>query len=138
MLDLHNSMKATVAIVPQTATNSDAAIVGEIIDMAGFDTCEIAILTGTLTDPNATFAVTLEHGDDSGLSDTAACVAGDLLGTLALAGFTYADDKKTKKIGYRGTKRYIRATVTPTGNNAGDAPIAAVAIQTAARVKPVA
>lgn len=138
MLDLHNYIKASIAIAPQTATNADTAIVGEIIDMAGFDTCELVLLTGTLTDTDVTAAVTLEHGDDSALSDTAAPAAGDLLGTTAAMALTAASDKVTKKIGYRGTKRYIRATVTPTGNNSGAFPIAMVAIQSAARVKPVA
>ena len=138
MLDLHNTIKATIAIAPQTQTIADTAIVGTIIDTAGFDTCEIVFLTGTLTDADATFAVTLEHGDDPALADTAVPAAGDLIGTTALASFTFADDITTKKIGYRGTKRYLRATVTPTNNNAGAAPIAAVALQTLARVKPVA
>jgi hypothetical protein len=138
MLDLHNNMKATVALAPQTQTNADTAIVGEIIDMAGFDTCELVILTGTLTDANATFALTLEHGDDSALSDTAVPAAGDLIGTIAATAFTFAADKATRKIGYRGTKRYLRATITPTGNNSGAAPVAMLAIQTVARVKPVA
>lgn len=138
MLDLHNTIKCVVALAPQTQTNSDTAIVGEIIDMAGFDTCELVILTGTLTDADATFALTLEHGDDSGLSDTAVPAAGDLIGTTAACAFTFADDKKTKKVGYRGTKRYIRPTITPTNNNSGAAPVAMLAILSRARVGPVA
>lgn len=138
MLDLHNSIKATVALAPQTQTNADTAIVGEIIDTAGFDTLELVIVTGVLTDADATFALTLEHGDDSALSDTAVPAAGDLIGTVAACAFTFANDKVTKKIGYRGTKRYVRPTITPTNNNSGAAPVAIVAIQTVARVKPVA
>ena len=140
MQDLHNKIKAVVAIIPQTQTNSDTAITGEIVDTAGFDSVEFVIATGTLTDANATFATTLEHGDDSGLSDTAAVTNADLIGTLAGAGFTFADDKKTKKLGYAPRtatrKRYLRLTVTPTGNNSGAAPIAAVCIMSNARTQP--
>ena len=142
MQDLHNELTFKVAIIPQTQTNSDTAIVGEIIDTAGYDAVEFAIATGTLTDADATFATTLEHGDDSGLSDTAAVTNDDLIGTLAGAGFTFAADKATRKLGYaprtQARKRYVRLTVTPTGNNAGAAPIAAVCVLGRPRTAPAA
>jgi hypothetical protein len=140
MQDLHNIIHAVVAIIPQTQTNSDTAIAGEIVDTNGFDAVEFVIATGTLTDANATFAVSLEHGDDSGLADTAAVLDANLIGTLAGAGFTFASDKKTTKVGYApraiARKRYLRLTVTPTGNDSGAAPIAAVCIMSKARTNP--
>lgn len=128
MKDLMNRIDCRVAVVPQTQTNADTAIVGEIIDRDGFESLTYVIATGTLTDADATFAVSMEHGDNSALSDTAAPAATDLIGTPALAGFTFAEDKKCRKIGYVGSKRYTRITITPTGNGAGAAPVAAVAI----------
>jgi predicted membrane GTPase involved in stress response len=140
MQDLHNRIHAAVAIIPQTQTNSDTAITGEIVDTAGFDAVEFVIATGTLTDADATFAVTLEHGDDPALGDTAQVTNSDLIGTLAGAGFTFASDKATRKLGYaprtQARKRYLRLTVTPTGNNSGAAPIAAVCIMSSARTQP--
>jgi hypothetical protein len=140
MQDLHNIIHAVVAIIPQTQTNADTAITGEIVDTNGFDAVEFVIATGTLTDADATFATTLEQGDDAALADTTAVVNADLIGTLAAAGFTFADDKKTKKLGYAPRtgvrKRYLRLTVTPTGNNSGAAPIAAVCIMSKARTNP--
>lgn len=117
------------AIPPVVQTNSDAAIVGNIIDTLGYDSLTFAIAAGALTDADATFAVSMEHGDNSALSDTAAVASTNLVGTLALAAFTAAsDDNKTRKVGYVGPKRYVRLTITPTGNNAGAAAVAAVAI----------
>ena len=129
MRDQMSLIHPVVAIAPQTQTNSSSAIVGEIIDRAGFESLTFVISAGTMTDANATFAVTMEHGDDSGLSDTAAVAASDLVGTLALAAFQFDDDKECRKIGYVGSKRYTRLTITPTGNDSGAAPLSAVALK---------
>ena len=129
MRDQMSLIQPVVAIAPQTQTNSSSAIVGEIIDSAGFESLTFVISAGTMTDANATFAVTMEHGDDSGLSDTAAVAASDLVGTLALAAFQFDDDKECRKIGYVGSKRYTRLTITPTGNDSGAAPLSAVALK---------
>ena len=96
MRDQMSLIQPKVAIAPQTQTNSSSAIVGEIIDRAGFESLTFVISAGTMTDANATFAVTMEHGDDSGLSDTAAVAAPDLVGTLALAAFQFDDDKECR------------------------------------------
>jgi hypothetical protein len=54
MQDIHNRLKIVQAIAPVVQVNSSAAIVGNIIDTAGFDSVEFAIVTGALTDANAT------------------------------------------------------------------------------------
>ncbi len=101
--------------------------VGAIIDTLGYNSLSYVVATGTLEDANATFAVSLEHGDAANLSDTSAVTAVDLAGTLADAGFTFAADGVCRKIGYIGSKRYVRLTVTPSGNS-GNAPLAVVAL----------
>jgi hypothetical protein len=85
------------------------------------------ILIGALADADATFAVTMEHGNQANLSDAAAVPAAQISGTLALAGFTFAADDQVRKVGYLGSKRYVRLTITPTGNT-GNAFIAAAAL----------
>lgn len=124
--DLHNTLKIVQAL-PATRVADDTAQVGSIIDRAGYHGLEFAISIGTLADANATFAVLVEEGADSGLSDAAAVADGDLLGTEAGAAFTFADDDEVRKIGYTGTKRYVRLTITPSGNS-GNADLAAVGI----------
>ena len=37
-----------------------------------------------------------------------------------LAGFQFDDDNELRKIGYVGIKRYVRATITPSGNDSGN------------------
>jgi hypothetical protein len=61
--------------------------------------------------------------------DNAAVDDAYLVGTEALAGFTFADDNECRKIGYLGNKRYVRVTITPTTTaQAGDTPLAIIAI----------
>lgn len=134
--DMMNRIKPVPAIAPQVATN-DTALVSAIIDTAGYESLTFLIQTGTLADANATFAVTMEHGDDATLADTAVPAATDLIGTTTLAGFQYDDDGETRKIGYIGTKRYVRMTITPTGNS-GNAPISAMALLGHAKAAPTA
>ena len=131
MQDIHNSIKHVRVISPQSVADN-TALVGQIIDGANFDSLEYLILTGSLADADATFAVLLEDGDDSGLSDAAAVADADLLGTEALAGFIFSDDDEVRKLGYRGAKRYTRMTITPAAN-ASAALIAASAILSNAR-----
>lgn len=127
MRDLFNHIHPLRAISPAAATTNDTAWVSEIIDTKGFDSLTFVLQSGSLADADATFTVLVEDGDNSALSDNAAVADGFLLGTEALASFTFADDNETRKIGYTGPKRYVRLTVTP-ANNTGNAFISAVAI----------
>jgi hypothetical protein len=126
MKDLFNNITVARAISPVSVSDNTAQV-GVIIDRQGFNSLTFAFALGSLADADATFAVTIDHGDNSALADAAAVPAGDLLGTAALAGFTFADDNATRKIGYRGAKRYVRLTITPSGN-ASAALISAVAL----------
>jgi len=135
MKDLHYSVKYSRALSPVAAVSNNTAYVSEILDTANFTANELVILTGSLADADATFTVLLEEGAASNLSDAAAVADGDMLGTEAGASFTFANDDTTKKLGYIGSKRYIRATITP-ANNTGNAFVAAVWAQSGARVAP--
>lgn len=128
MRDLMNQIHTVNAIPPIAARTDNTAITSSIIDTLGYDSATFVLSIGTNTDINATFAVTMEEGSASNLSGSNAVAAADLVGTYALAGFTFADDTETRKIGYIGTKRYIRLTVTPTGNDSGNIFLAAVAV----------
>lgn len=136
MHDLHNNIVCKRLISPQIQTNADTAFVSQIIDLAGYNKAEFVLLWGALTDANATFVVLVEDGDDSALSDHAAVDDAFLLGTEALAAPLFSNDDTVSKIGYIGPKRYVRITVTPSGNNSGDINIAGVAILAGHRKKP--
>jgi hypothetical protein len=128
MKDLMNYVNPRLALAPQVQTNASGALVGTIIDRQGFESLTFLIALGAVTDANMTFAVSLEHGDDSALADTAAPSVDQVIGTLALAGGDFNSDNVCKKIGYSGNKRYVRLTVTSAGNDAGAFPVAAVAV----------
>jgi hypothetical protein len=128
MRDQLSTLHVLNAIPPIAARTDNTAIASAIIDRQGYDSLTFGIAVGTNTDTNATFAVTMEHGDAANLSDAAAVTAADVAGTLALAGYTFADDAESRKVGYVGPRRYVRLTVTPSGNDAGNIFIAALAI----------
>lgn len=124
--DLHNNIAPKRAISPVSVADNTAAV-SQIIDMNGYESLEFVILAGSLADADATFTVLVEDGAASNLSDAAAVDDKFLLGTEAQASFVFSSDDKVFKIGYIGSQRYVRLTVTP-ANNASAALIAAVAI----------
>lgn len=128
MRDMITSINPVRAISPAAAVTDTTAFVSEIIDVKGYDSLTFVILTGSLADSDATFTALVEHGDNAALSDAAAVDDKELVGTEALASFTFAHDDATRKIGYVGSKRYVRLTVTPAANT-GNAFVAAVALR---------
>lgn len=119
--DLHNNIDVKRGLSPVVAGTDNTPLVSEIVDTLGFASVEFLILIGANTDTNATFAVLFEDGDVANLSDHAAVDDKYLLGTEALAGFTAAsDDNEVRKIGYVGSKRYCRVTITPSANDSGN------------------
>jgi hypothetical protein len=126
MRDLFNSVHPVRCISPVSVADNTAQV-GQIIDRKGYESLTFLIALGSLADADATFTVLLEEGDQANLSDAAAVADADLIGTEALAGFTFADDNEVRKLGYRGNKRYARLTITP-ANNASAALIGAIAL----------
>lgn len=136
--DLASNIAVRPVIVPAANSNlGTTPLVGTVIDRLGFNSLAYAIVTGTLSDTDATYTVLLEESDASGSGFTAVDDV-HLTGTEAEAGFTFANDGVTRKLGYRGTKRYTRLTITPAAADSGNSPIAAVAILGDPAVAPVA
>ena len=130
MRDLFSQILVKRGFDPVVLTNADTAQVSAIIDTQGFEALMFVIATGVLTDANATFTALLEHGEVANLSDAAAVPANTVLGSAVAASFQFGDDQQVRKIGYRCStgKRYVRLTVTPSGNDSGAAPLACVAL----------
>ena len=136
MKDLMNTIDVKRVISPVSVADNTAQV-GQIVDRRGFNSLTYLIGTGSLADADATFTVLLEEGDAANMSDAAAVADADLIGTEALASFTYADDDKTRKLGYKGNKRYTRLTITP-ANNASAALICAIAVLGEPMLAPIA
>lgn len=139
MKDLANVITPKRVLSP-VSTDADTALVGEIIDKKGFESVTYVIATGSIGDANATFTVLLEEGDAAAMGDATAVADADLLGTEALAAFQYDDDNKCFKLGYIGSKRYTRLTITPSGNSGtpSAALLSAVAILGNPQIAPTA
>lgn len=125
--DLCNNVHPVPLFAPKAAVTDNTAQVSAIIDTKGYESCTLLLVTGVLSDTDATFTVLVEDGNNSGLSDNAAVPDKHLIGTEALAGFTFADDTECRKIGYVGPKRYVRVTVTP-ANNTGNLFLSGIAL----------
>ncbi len=133
--DLHNNVKVSPAIDPAAIKTGNGVTTSATIDGQGFESLEFALQSGVITD--GTFTPAVYAGDAANMSDEALVAAADLLGTIAGATFAATDDSVTKKIGYRGTKRYARVKITQSGATTGGY-ISAVAVQGHAHNAPVA
>jgi len=129
MRDRYNNIAVRSVIAPAANANlGTTPLVGAIIDTSGFGSLTYVIQTGTLTDADATYAVLLEESDAADMTGATAVADAALLGTEAAAGFTFANDGVVRKLGYVGSRRYTRLTITPTGADSGNSPISAVAL----------
>jgi hypothetical protein len=127
--DLHHNVKQVVALTSQTI-DSDTDTYGEDIDMTGFESLEIVLLSGTITD--GAYAVSLVHGDSATPTDDVP--ADEQLGD---ADFALADDDTAKRIGYIGKKKIVRVKITSTSTTDGGL-FAGVAVQGHPHHAPVA
>ena len=131
--DLKSSIKTEVGLnFGSIATNTTT--VGNIIDSKGFASLTYSLVTGAVTDGD--YALIIEDGDDSALSDAAVVSVTGLVGALP-AFDDNADDNKSLSVGYIGKKRYVRASLGSTNTTSG-AVIGVVAIKGHAITKPTA
>lgn len=135
MKDLLNKLNVKPAFEPKAAVADNTAFVSTIFDMQGHTSAMLAIVTGTDADADATFTMLLEESNVSDMTGAAAVADADMNGTEALASYTFANDFACRKLGYVGGKRYIRATVTPSGNT-GNAFLAGVWLGTVDNAPP--
>jgi hypothetical protein len=128
MLDLHNSIKCTEAIIPVVGPTGTTPVVSVALDTIDFGTAEFVALFGAIG--NGTFTVLVEDSPDNSTWTTVAAAA--LLG--ATTPFVPVLNQ-TWKIGYIGPNRYVRVTITPVGNSASFY-LSAVWLQTHGRKPP--
>lgn len=114
MRDIYNNIYPETSVVPGNYTASAS---GQIINLDHYDGADIVVTVGAITtcDADNTFSFSLEHGDESDLSDAAVVASGDLLGSFndLVNKTTYISGEQ--HVGYIGTKQYVRAVVTVSG-----------------------
>lgn len=124
-MDLFNQIKGVRALSPVVATDGTSQVC-QVVDTAGFDSLTFFISTGTLSDSDTTYTVLVEDSDTN--FSGAAVVDAQLLGTEAGAGFQFDDDNEIRKIGYLGSKRYVRVTIDDVTANTGNVPLCVIAV----------
>lgn len=133
MRDLHNNINVARGISPASIISANGTTTGQTIDVADFDSLEFLFLAGAITD--GTFTVTIYEGDTANMSDEAAVADADLLGTEPV--LTSADANAVKRVGYKGSKRYVRAKVVQTGATTGGF-LSCIVLQGHPKTAPVA
>lgn len=116
MHDMHNNTRTAVALAPAALTTV-AGRTGKIIDRQGYGGVEFIVSYGAVTATSATITVGLKEGDVTGTLTSVADA--NLLGTELLAGIpagtpraSGVNSRVSKRIGYRGMKRYVQLNVT--------------------------
>ena len=132
-IDIDSVIAPARATSPGAITAGNATLTTQTIDRQGYEALEFIYTSGTITD--GTFTVTMYEGDASNMSDEAAVAAADILGTSPV--FAATDDDKVKRVGYKGTKRYVRCKAVQSGATTGGY-LSAVAVLAKPRYVPTA
>lgn len=119
MKDLHNNARSKRVLGP-VALTTVAGLAGKIIDRQGFGGVEFLIAYGAVTATNATITPVIKEGDATGSMTSVADA--DLLGTEALAALPAQATSRTSgtgkfvttRVGYKGNKRYVQASIAST------------------------
>ncbi len=129
MHDIIHNMEILQAAAPQSIISS--AITSGNIDTQGSEAVAVAVLLGTFGDTLAAgkrIDLKIEHADDNGSGAPAAysnCTDADVQNANALNAGVFAvvdanaEANRRYVVGYRGGKRFVRVTATPTGLTSG-------------------
>jgi hypothetical protein len=133
--DLYNNLKVVPAFGP-IARPSGAGIA---IDLQGFEGALVVIQSGAMGAVAATYTWKLQESDSSGSGYTDVAAA-DMVGGVQTVVFDQSvggDANQAKKLGYIGSKRYLKAYCTESTAGSPTSIIGATAVLGDARHKPV-
>ncbi len=118
MHDLHNNIRAQRVIGP-VAIGANATKTGKVIDRQGYGGVEFVASYGAVTTTGSVVTLVVKEGDATGSLTSAADA--DLLGTEVLASLPAAartsgvGQNVSKRVGYKGSKRYVSCDSISTG-----------------------
>lgn len=129
-LDLVNNVDIVESLAPASRT---AAVNGTGVDLRDFNSATVVIEAGAAggTTPSFTFEVQESNDDTTYTAVADADLMGDAEPVITAAG-------APTKIGYRGTKRYLRAAITAATGTGPTLLCAASVIRSHANLAPVA
>lgn len=114
MRGLHYDIQTKRSIGPVAIGTTGTGQTGKIVDRRGFRRAEFVVSYGTITATNAVFTLIVKEGDVTGTmtSIADADLEGTELGAGIAAGTPRTSDVNklvTKRLGYKGGKRYVQA-----------------------------
>lgn len=118
MNDLHSNSR-TMRVVGPVAIGANGTITGKIIDRKGYNGLELVVQYGAIATTGTVATLVAFEGDVTGTMTSVADA--DLIGTEVLAsraaGATTSGSgaNVAKRLGYKGSKRYVRVDVVKTG-----------------------
>ena len=120
--DLHNNIKQAPIISP-IAIGANGTVTGKIIDRQGYGGIEFLSSFGAVTTTGTIVNLVAFEGDTTGAMTSVADA--DLLGTEALFSLPVQAGARTsgvgknvvKRLGYKGSKRYVRVDGVKTGTS---------------------
>jgi len=133
-LDLKNNIGVVRSLAAANQSDPSVPVNGAGVDLAGFDGALVVIEAGAIGgsgSPSLTFEV--QESDDN--SSFTAVSSDDLDGTEPV--ITAANDDQIHLIGYKGTKRYIRVSITAKTGTSPSLPCAATVLRGRARTYPI-
>ena len=113
--DLHDNMRTKTVLAPRALATVAGSKTGKVIDRQGYGGVEFVFSYGATGASSAAIPVIIKEGDVTGTLTSVADA--DLLGTETLAGIglvarTSGSGKNvTKRVGYKGQKRYLSAFI---------------------------
>lgn len=137
-IDLHSYIKVSRALSPAAILTGNGTSTTQIIDRLNYESLTFLFAAGAVTD--GTWTVTVYESSASDMTGETAVAAADLIGLAAAANtftITTTDANTVKKVGYKGSKRYVRAKAVQTGATTGGF-LAVVAVQSSPAYAPVA
>jgi len=119
MQDLQQNVKQKLALIP-IALGATGVMTGLVIDRKGYAGVEFVIDYGSITTTGTNIVALVKEGDVTGTLTSVADA--DLIGTETLASLLAATPRTagttkevSKRIGYKGNKRYANLVLTHSG-----------------------
>lgn len=119
MRDLHSNSR-TLNIITAAAIGANATKSGLVKDRQGYGGVEFIVSYGSVTTTGTVVTLVCKEGDVTGTMTSVADT--DLIGTEALASLAAATPRTagttkevTKRLGYKGNKRYVTVDAVQTG-----------------------
>ena len=114
---MNKDLKSNISICPiidpvaYTATTTS-----DLVDTQGFESCVLMVSVGAQTfSATNKITVTVEECDTTADASFTTVAAADLIGSFSVWNGTDADQNEVQKVGYIGSKRYVRVVLTEGG-----------------------